>query len=256
MKRIIVNADDFGLDAQTVDWTIRGFACGALTSATIMAGMPATNEACRWAKGHPEFSFGVHLCLVDERPVSDPNAIPSLVDPTSGRLWTTRQFIWRNFAGLVRVEDLVTEMHAQYAAIAATGLPVSHVDGHGHNHRLPQSIRALRELVQVLGLPGLTVRRCQDLAVGREGLLGRLINKPMQQRLTECGFRMTDHFAMNAGHSDDPHWYSRLLAMLPDGTTEIGIHPGDDEAWRRIDTEEAFALGSDVGIERITFNDL
>lgn len=256
MKKIIVNADDFGLSEQTVDWTIRGFTCGALTSASIMAGMPATDEACRWAKEHPEFSFGVHLCLVDERPMSEPKEIPSLVDPKTGCLWTTRQFIWRNFAGLVRVEDIVTEMCAQYSAIAATGLPISHVDGHGHNHRLPQSIRALRELARLKGLPGLRVRRCQDIVVGREGLLGRLINEPMQRRLVDSGFRMTDHFAMNAGHSGDPHWYSRLLASLPDGATEIGIHPSDDEAWRRIDTEEAFAMGRDIGIARITFNDI
>ena len=256
MKRIIVNADDFGLDAQTVDWTIRGFECGALTSATIMAGMPAMDEACRWAKQHPEFSFGVHLCLVDERPMSEPKAIPSLVDPKTGRLWATRQFILRNFAGVVRVEDLVTEMCTQYSAISATGLPISHVDGHGHNHRLPQSIRALREMARIMGLSDLKVRRCQDIAVGREGLLGRLINKPMQRRLAGCGFRMTDHFAMNAGHSTDPHWYSHLLATLPDGTTEIGIHPGDDEPWRKIDTEEAFSLGRDVGVARITFNDI
>ena len=154
------------------------------------------------------------------------------------------------------MEDLVTEMCTQYSAISATGLPISHVDGHGHNHRLPQSIRALREMARIMGLSDLKVRRCQDIAVGREGLLGRLINKPMQRRLAGCGFRMTDHFAMNAGHSTDPHWYSHLLATLPDGTTEIGIHPGDDEPWRKIDTEEAFSLGRDVGVARITFNDI
>lgn len=86
MKKIIVNADDFGLDAHTVEWTIKGFERGALTSATIMAGMPATDEAIAWAKGHPEFSFGVHLYLVDETPMSEPKSIHSLVDPKTGKL--------------------------------------------------------------------------------------------------------------------------------------------------------------------------
>ena len=257
MKRLIVNADDFGLDAHTVEWTIRGFECGALTSATIMAGMPATDVAVAYAKAHPEFSFGVHLYLVDEKPMSDPKAIPSMVDPKTGRLWTTRNFILRNFAGLVRVADLVTEMEAQYSALAATGLPISHVDGHGHNHRLPQSIRALCELAKIHGRERqFRVRRCQDVAVGREGLLSRLINAPMQKRLLKCGFRMTDHFAMNAGHSEDPKWFSQLLASLPDGITEIGIHPGQDEDWRRIDTDDAFAPRDWQGIERISFNDV
>ena len=50
MKKLIVNADDFGFDDETVDWTIRGFEQGKITSATVMAGMPATERAVAYAK--------------------------------------------------------------------------------------------------------------------------------------------------------------------------------------------------------------
>ena len=50
MKRIIVNADDFGLSDHTVEWTIKGFECGAISSATIMAGMSATDKAIAYAR--------------------------------------------------------------------------------------------------------------------------------------------------------------------------------------------------------------
>jgi len=259
-KRLIVNADDFGLDAHTVEWTIRGFECGALASATIMAGMPATDMAVSYAKAHSEFSFGVHLCLVDERPLCATKDIPSLVDPATGRLWRTRQFIVRNFAGLVKVEDLKREIRAQYCAIRDAGIHVSHVDGHGHNHRLPQAIRALAELKTELGIH--VVRRCQDLAVpgGSLGLLSRAINGPMQRRLAAAGFRMTDHFLMNAGHTGDRDWFSKALRALPDGVTEIGIHPGFNEPWRRVDAEDCFAncrrLCGELGVTLANFRDL
>lgn len=256
MKKLIINADDFGFDAHTVEWTIKGFECGALTSASIMAGMPATDAAIRFAKAHPQFSFGVHFYLVDEMPMSDPKDIPSMIDPHTGKLWLTRQFILRNFAGLIKVKDIVTEMQAQYTAIASTGLPISHVDGHGHNHRLPQSIRALCELAKLKSDNNLRVRRCQDIIVGREGMLSKFINKPMQKRLDKCGFVMTDHFAMNAGHAEDPKWFSHLLAALPDGVTEVGVHPGSDEKWRRIDTEDTFADRDWSGIDKISYNSL
>lgn len=260
MKRVIVNADDFGLDAHTVEWTIKGFERGALTSATIMAGMPATDEAIAWAKRHPEFSFGVHLYLVDETPMSEPKLIPSMVDPKTGKLWSTRQFILRNFAGFIKVEDLVAEMNAQYSSIASTGLRISHVDGHGHNHRLPQAIKALNRLRKIVGRTddgaAFRVRRCQDLFCGRPGLLSRLINGPMQRRLIASDFRMTDHFAMNAGHTQDPKWFSNLLTRIPDGVTEIGVHPGMDAEWRKIDTEDCYASRDWSGIEKISFNDL
>ncbi len=242
MRRLIINADDFGLSDHTVEWTIRGFECGAITSATLMAGMPAVAKAVEYAKSHQQFSFGVHFYLVDEIPMCRPEEIPSMIDPSTGRLWQTRKFIVRNFAGLIKVEDLKREMRAQYLALKNAGVPISHVDGHGHNHRLPQSLKALAALKEELGFT--KVRRCQDLAVvgGKLGLLSRVINGPMQNRIDKAGFKTTDHFLMNAGHTSDPEWFSKAVDSLPDGVTEIGVHPGVDEPWRRIDTEECFSV--------------
>ena len=137
---------------------------------------------------------------------------------------------------------------------------ISHVDGHGHNHRLPHAIKALAELKDELGIR--IVRRCQDLAVpgGRLGLLSRAINGPMQRRLAAAGFHMTDHFLMNAGHIGDRDWFSKALHALPDGVTEIGIHPGSDDHWRRVDTEDCFAncrrLCEELQIPRTSYSEL
>lgn len=250
-RSLIVNADDFGLDAHTVEWTIRGFEAGAISSATIMAGMPATEQAIAYAKAHPQFSFGIHFYLVDEKPLSPPEAIPSMVDPKTGKLWTTRQFIIRNFLRLVKVEDIFREMMAQYQAIASTGLAISHVDGHGHNHRLPQSIKALERLQQELQATGrlkgrLAVRRCQDLPKESLGLLSRLINPAMQRRLDRAGFAMTDHFVMMCGKTTDPNWFIRAVETLPEGLTEIGIHPGQTEPWREIDSKVCLEKGTQL----------
>ena len=218
-----------------------------------MAGMPETARAVEYAKAHPQFSFGVHLCLVDEKPMCKPEDIPSMIDPKTGKLWATRQFIIRNFLGLIKVEDIKREMRAQVESLLAMGLKISHVDGHGHNHRLPQAIKALKALKRE-GLPGFDkVRRCQDIFFGKPGLLARIINKPMQKRLADS-FEMTDHFLMTAGHTADLKWFSKSLDTLPEGTTEIGVHPGITEDWRRIDTEDCFAADLS-GVELTNFNE-
>ena len=106
------------------------------------------------------------------------------------------------------------------------------------------------------------MRRCQDLAAPgcKLGMLSRVINGPMQALLSKSGFKMTDHFLMNAGHSRDRKWFSESLKCLPDGFTEIGIHPGADEDWRMIDTEDCFQnvknRCDELGIRLATFNDL
>lgn len=108
--------------------------------------------------------------------------------------------------------------------------------------------------MQKEGLPGFDkVRRCQDIFFGKPGLLARLINKPMQKRL-DGSFKMTDHFLMTAGDTADFKWFSKSLDTLPEGTTEIGVHPGITEDWRRIDTEDCFAADLS-GVELTNFNE-
>ena len=251
MKKLIINADDFGQDDETVDCTIKGFEAGKLTSATIMAGMSATARAVEYAKAHPQFSFGVHLCLVDEKAISKPDDIPSMIDPGTGRLWQTRQFILRNFMGMVSIDDIQREMSAQIDALKAAGLTIAHLDGHGHNHRLPQALKALARVMADYGIT--KVRRCQDLFVGKPGLLSKMINGPMQKRMERAGMVMTDHFLMNAGKSMDVNWFRDAVDNLPEGVTEIGVHPGSAEDWRRVDCEGCYEYDFE-NIELTNFN--
>lgn len=238
MKKLIVNADDFGFSAHTVEWTIRGFEKGVLTSATIMANMPETTAAVAYAKAHPQFSFGVHLYFSDELPVAEGPS--TMVDPKTGHLWLTQQFMIRSFLGLIRVEDVKREIRAQYNTLKSTGLKISHIDGHGHMHRWPISIRALAGLKTELGLK--VARRCQDIYAVPSSWIGRKINGRQQPRLARH-FKTPDHFLMAAGKVSDAQadWFNVALKTLPEGITEIGIHPGIDTLWRRLDTEGPFA---------------
>ena len=85
---VVLNADDFGSSPDTVKATIECFEQGALTSATIMAGMPATEEALAYARSRPDLSFGVHLTLTgdgDERPAGADD-VPALTRPDGALL--------------------------------------------------------------------------------------------------------------------------------------------------------------------------
>ena len=76
-----------------------------MTSATIMAGMPGTELAVKYALEHPEFSYGLHLQLAEGCPISNPDTIPSLVDRRTGKFWGMRQYVLRVNLGLIREDD-------------------------------------------------------------------------------------------------------------------------------------------------------
>ena len=102
--RILTNADDFGYDSDTVSATVECFSLGALTSATIMPKMPATEQAIAFAIKHPQYSFGLHLtfvCDTVEAPLSPPHKVPALIREVMDAFYPHKQFVkwpyWANY---------------------------------------------------------------------------------------------------------------------------------------------------------------
>jgi len=63
MRRLVVNADDFGRSEAINAGVHRAHVEGILTSASLMVCHPATPEAVRIAREHPALSVGLHLEL-------------------------------------------------------------------------------------------------------------------------------------------------------------------------------------------------
>jgi predicted glycoside hydrolase/deacetylase ChbG (UPF0249 family) len=232
-RKLIVNADDFGFSEETVGVTIDLFEKGLVTSASMMPGMPAFSKAAAFARRNPTHSYGLHLCLTDEVPLSSPKDIPSLVDET-GRFCQTRNFWKRAFSGRIEPSEIEREVCAQLDALLGAGVDVTHVDGHGHVHKAPVVSGVLRRVM--LRKRVLAVRRTQNLYLGGWEL-GALFNWLTRHGVARCG-RTTDFFLMVTGRIevDDLSWWKRAIAILPEGLTEIGIHPGILENWRQAET--------------------
>src|SRR5690349_10512418 len=104
---IILHADDFGQDRDTLAATIECFERGVLTSATIMPNMPATKLAVEYALAHPQFSFGVHLTFgadTVERPVLPPSQVPHMVQ-ADGRFHLTHLLLPMLLKGKIPMDE-------------------------------------------------------------------------------------------------------------------------------------------------------
>lgn len=256
--RIIVNADDFGWDEDTTSATIECFELGGLTSATIMANMPSTEIAAAYACRHPEFSFGAHLTFTSdgfEYPVLPHERIPDIT-LENGQFLTAFAFRSAILRNRLPAAQLEAEIEAQLGRLRDLGVPLSHVDSHGHVHRYGPVRAAIRKVLPRFGVR--KVRSAQDLFLRRPYRSPAYWIGQWWRRAIRSTFLTTQHFYMPTT-AWDRDWTARLLDRMPTALVEIGVHPGASDQWRDIERIECQRFGSAArarGHELVTWNDV
>ena len=139
MKRLIINADDFGLAPGVNRAIVELQQAGALSSATLMANGPYFSPAVYMAFAQPALAVGCHVVLVDGSPCLRPDEVPSLLDPLDSSSFriTVGSFISDLLRGRIRGKEIEAEAVAQIRRIQSSGLTVSHIDSHKHLHAFP-----------------------------------------------------------------------------------------------------------------------
>ena len=154
MKRLIINADDFGLAPGVNRAIVELQQAGALSSATLMANGPFFSPAVYMAFAQPALAVGCHVVLVDGSPSLRPAEVPSLVDPrnpTSFRT-TVGSFFADLLRGRIREEEIEAEAVAQIQRIQSSGITVSHIDSHKHVHAFPRVLAPLLRAARQCGV--------------------------------------------------------------------------------------------------------
>jgi hopanoid biosynthesis associated protein HpnK len=275
--RVIVNADDFGLTTRVNQGVLEAHARGILTSASIMAGGQAFEDAVRLAHATPALDVGVHLTLVEERPLLPGSRVPSLVGPDGRFLRHAERFALRYLAGRVNLSEVREELAEQCRRVLAAGLLPSHLDTHQHVHLLPGVLDVVIELSREFGIPAIRLayeprllRHVRHAAPGRIAQAFALngLGRRSRDRLEVC----SDGFVgfLYAGRLGECELL-RLLGDMPDrGTWELICHPGlpDPDTpyrhWQYHWEDELAALTSlrvrelvqSRGIELVGFRDL
>ena len=240
MRGLIVTADDFGAHESVNAGVEQAHTNGILTCASLMVAGGAVDDAVARARRLPGLGVGLHLVLVDGRPMLSPESVPDLVDRT-GRfrdnmaLAGTRFF----FSPCVR-KQLAAEIEAQFAAFAATGLPLDHVNAHKHFHLHPTIAGLVIEIGARHGLRGARapvepVAVIDAIEPVTRGIADRVAApwaRSIKARLIRAGLTVPDQVfglawsgGMTAGR------LRALIAQLPPGLSEIYLHPGTAAAY-------------------------
>lgn len=147
-RLIVVNADDFGRSSDVNVAVVRAHREGLISSASLMVTGDAFEEAVALARQNPRLGVGLHLVLSDGRAVLPASDIPHLVGPDGRFLVDPMVAGWHYFLGHHVRAELGWEVAAQFARFAATGLTLSHVDGHQHLHAHPSVFRTVLSLAE------------------------------------------------------------------------------------------------------------
>jgi hopanoid biosynthesis associated protein HpnK len=242
VKRLIVNADDFGLTAGVNRSVAELHAAGVLTSSTLMAREGATEEAIALARATPCLGVGCHVVLVDGTPVLPEKDVPTLIDGRTGRFFNSLPvFLARLYTGRTRASEIEAEAAAQIASLKNRGLRLTHVDTHKHTHMFPAVLKPVLRAAGAAGIrairnpfePAWAVRATAGAQWARYAEVNvlRRLHSTCRRMIREAGFATTDGTIAVVGTGILNAATARsLLASLPEGTWELVTHPGYHDA--------------------------
>lgn len=249
MRRLIVTADDFGLSAGVNRAVELAWQQGILTQTSLMAGGAAFDEAVAIAHRNPGLQVGLHLTLIQGRPVLPPERIPDLVGPNGCFPDNPVAVGMKLFFDPTLRLQLRAEIEAQILKLKQAGIPLSHIDGHLNIQMHPTVFALLTELMQLHGITSFRITRerlIRNLRHDRSRIVAKTAERLIFGALSahavpSLRWHGIVHAAevkgiLNSGRITEAYLLA-VLGELGPGTTEIYLHPGclpDDEISRRM----------------------
>lgn len=244
MKKLIVNADDFGYAAGVNRGILEAHHNGIVTSTTVMINYPhAAPGLERALQDAPTLGIGLHITLTSGTPVSAPDTVASLLD-ADGRFHHIDH--WPQHYAAFDPDHLRREVEAQVARfIALTGQPPDHLDAHHHAAYLhPAALEALLDSAAEHNIP-----MRDGMIDGPENEAIRKLGGMFPTMGSDQGRAILAQVRAVLADRPAPFWPARLemgffgptatlgdllviLTNLPgDGITELMCHPGylDDD---------------------------
>lgn len=251
MRRLIVNADDFGMTRGINRSIVEAAKKGIVTSTTLMATARALGDA--FAKAEQlgaRISVGCHVILLDGTPVLPSSQVSSLLQVSSDQNAPEFRIKLGDFAraalsGKLVPEQVEAEVGAQINRLRDSGINVSHIDCHKHAHMFPAVLRPLLRAAKSRGVPAIrnpfgrlfplpfgrilrnpkTWRRVAELGVLRN------FRASFKAEVENHGLRTPDGSVgvLDTGNLDLESFLV-IVETLPEGTWEFVCHPGYNDA--------------------------
>ena len=253
MRRLIVNADDFGLTSGINRAIVEARERGIVTSATLMANAGAFDQAAEMARATEAdgwaFSVGCHVVLLDGEPLLPASRVPSLLQSEAGKAKRFRsslnQFVIASLRHKLNPDDIEAEATAQMERIQRAGVQLSHFDTHKHAHMFPAVLRPLLRAARARNVPAVRnpfgqiwplpfsslVRTRQAWKRFAQLNVLRSFAAEFRREVAAHGLRTTDgSLGVLVTGVLDLNLFAAIVESMPEGTWELVTHPGYNDA--------------------------
>ncbi len=233
MKKLIVNADDYGLTPAVSKAIRHAHLHGIVTSTTCMMNIPyPTTEIGNAIRETPRLGLGVHLVLTAQKPLLPAKQVPSLVDE-NGKFLKIYKLIEKLPA--LDIQQVKAEWRAQIETfISVSERKPTHLDSHHHSSYFsPELLKAMLELagefecairLPVLNKSDWTITGLpEEVTLSMQKVIGSLINEFQPASPEHFSVEFYDEMATSES-------LNHILNSLRDGTSEIMSHPGYNDA--------------------------
>ena len=243
MRRLIVNADDFGLTRGVNRAIGEAHERGIVTSTTLMACGAQFGDAVKRAHTFPKLSVGCHVVLVDGIPVgekqeSSPHTRSGLIEGSGKFRQSILSFAWRAVAGQLDAAEIEQEITAQIHKLQSAGIAISHLDSHKHTHMFPVVLNALLRAAKNCGVRAirnpfepLVLARTRHRKRQFQLRILRRYQGRFREAIARSGVVTTDGcVGIVATGGLTVESFTELIRGLPEGTWEFVSHPGYNDA--------------------------
>jgi len=245
MKKVIINADDFGMVQSVNEGIVKAHQKGILTSTTLMANMPGFDQAVEMASANPELGVGVHLNILRGQPISPAQKVGSLLSKELRFIPSVSNLLYRTALKQVRFDEVEREFRAQVDRVQRAGIDPSHIDSEKHIHLIRPLFRIVLKLAKEYKID--RIRFIQECCISSrpgqmfKSMLISLSATSMKKKMVQEGVRFPDRFyGVCASGKITAAKLQQALQIVKEGITEIMVHPG-------FITQEMIELENQIG---------
>ncbi|MBN2085332.1 MAG: ChbG/HpnK family deacetylase [Anaerolineales bacterium] len=252
MRRLIINADDYGLTRGVSQGIRYAFSCGAIASTTAMMNMPGSAKDVEIAKRDtPYLPIGIHLTLTAGRPVTPAEKIPTLVDG-EGRFLARNSFLAKLDG--IQPEEAGLEFRAQIEALQALDVRPDHLDSHHFVSYLSpallaQMLRLAEEFKLPVRPPAADDAEMGALFPGLSDTVTAFLKAGAREEIRRASIPTADRlFLTFYDKTATQKHLTWILGSLPDGVSEIMCHPGMSDGDLRAASDYAEERGYELNV--------